>query len=408
MEKKLILFTAAGFSIDFLEPKTESKEKLTTDFITKVITDYNFFKDEVFNCIKEQLVNIDEDSYLNDCRALINKYSELYKIAKNELGVQDSNNLNFEHLIYLSELISDTKKGELKGDILIEYKLKPIVLSNKFDNPNFTLNETLKIKALILYVIYAYFRLRSNESEELKKYFKKLLSIDNEVKYHTLNYDLVIEDSVEDPINYFRKINKRYSNNNYYFNHLHGQINLVSAKYLEGAKPAFDHRTGSMNSIVSEIGTGNFDSHENRHDFDMITGFDKSTKMLNDHYNKAYTKFVLDYHASNEIIIIGYSFNDKHINNILRANIRNYKKVIIVDYLRVEEKKKEEFFRKIYLIFLQIWDSYLEHASVNSYQLKNTIYNSEITNIYYHKEGEVEFEFHFDGCISFIKSQLNN
>lgn len=407
MKEKLILFTAAGFSIDFLEPKTESKEKLTTDFITKVITDYSFFKDEVFDCIKEQLGNkLDEESYLNDCKAIINKYSELYEIAKNEPGVEDIQNLNFEHLIYLSELISDTKKEELKGNILIEHKLKPIVLSNKFDNPDFTLNETLKIKALILNVIYAYFKLRSNESEELRNYFKKLFSIYKEVKYHTLNYDLVIEDSIDD----FRKNRERDNNDNknYYFNHLHGQVNLVSAKYLIGAESAFNHRAGSMNSIVEEIGTGNFDTHENRHDFDMITGFDKSTKMLNDHYNKAYNKFVLDYHTSNEIIIIGYSFNDKHINNVLRANIRNYKKVIIVDYLKYEERNRNEIFRRIYFIFLQIWDSYFEYASVNSYQLKNSIDNSEITNIYYHNEGEVEFEFHFDGCINFIKSQLNN
>ncbi|MES2382648.1 MAG: SIR2 family protein [Bacteroidota bacterium] len=406
MKEKLILFTAAGFSIDFLEPKTESKEKLTTDFITKVITDYSFFKDEVFDCIKEQLGNkLDKESYLNDCKAIINKYSELYEIAKNELGVEDTKNLNFEHLIYLSELISDTKKGELKGTILIEHKLKPIVLSNKFDNPDFTLNETLKIKALILNVIYAYFKLRSNESDVLQSYFKKICSI-YEFKYHTLNYDLVIENSIND----FRKNTERDNNDNknYYFNHLHGQIDLVSAKYLIGAEPAFNHRAGSMNSIVKEIGTGNFDSHENRHDFDMITGFDKSTKMLNDHYNKAYNKFVLDYHTSNEIIIIGYSFNDKHINNILRANIRNYKKVIIVDYLKLEERTNDEIFRKIYFIFLQIWDNYLNYTSVNSDKLKNLIYHSEITNIYYHKEEEVEFEFHFDGCISFIKSQLNN
>lgn len=340
MKSKLLLFTAAGFSIDFLDSKIKSKPQLTTSFLTKLITDTNFFEEEVFEKLLENYDHnlVSKEGLFEDCILLIDKYANLLKIVKSEIIEVD---INFEHLIFLSELVSDTNKNGLKGETIIDYKFKSLVLENKvIDKISFDLEETLKIKALILSIFYSCFQI--NENKDKLKQFYYYLKRNFDVNYYTINYDLVLEESID---------NIETEN----FNHLHGQINLVKGEVVISKNEAFISRTGQdiasiLNYKVSEIGIGSYNSWDFRHDSDMITGLDKSTKMLNDHYSEAFHKFIIDAYSSDVLVIIGYSFCDYHINSVFRNCIHKYKKVIIVDRVKdsIEfDKKIDNFFSKI-------------------------------------------------------------
>jgi hypothetical protein len=55
-KSNLLLLTGAGFSIDFLD--SNFKEKLTTDFLTKLITNTKFFN-EIFKDLDNEEINKD-------------------------------------------------------------------------------------------------------------------------------------------------------------------------------------------------------------------------------------------------------------------------------------------------------------------------------------------------------------
>jgi hypothetical protein len=139
----------------------------------------------------------------------------------------------------------------------------------------------------------------------------------------------------------------------------------------------------------------------------MITGLDKSTKMLNDHYARAYHKFVIDAYSSNELIIIGYSFSDYHINSVFRNCVYENKeltKLIIVDNATINsevEKKIETFFIKI---LSNYWNNklgdWIEIRNFERTKIDNGIFGFKLKNQL------IPFpiiEFHLNGTLDFIE-----
>lgn len=373
-KSNLLLLTGAGFSIDFLD--SNFKEKLTTDFLTKLITNTKFFN-EIFKDLDNEEIN--KDSIKNT----IKKYKKVFKDKRLQNQISNENKINFEQLIYYSELINGTNEEESRyynnpGGKIFAYALKP-----KFKIA-FSIDDIKIIKSLILQVISKCFQLNKKNAFKLKQ-FNALLLKNKTLLYHTLNYDLVYEKAIQ--------------NSQIECNHIHGQVNLVANKFEVDDYLAEENR----HSILSGITVSN--SNEYLYDFDMITGYDKPSKLMNDYYSKAYQKFILDTQSSKEIIIIGYSFNDEHINCVLRNNLPIYQKIRIVGF----EFKEENYNDAAYSIINKIFNNGIHNTEIDYNEVDLKKNNSEGYNFTkrFSDEKEINIEFYFSGTMHFIEKYLN-
>jgi hypothetical protein len=107
---------------------------------------------------------------------------------------------------------------------------------------------------------------------------------------------------------------------NCYYN-LHGNFN-----YERG----FDNLVLNTEKTNSDVGFGDADG-ENRSLLvtNIITGLNKSSRILNTPFAQFYNKFFSDCYSADLIITIGYSYSDIHLNNPL---INSKTRIIIVGY----------------------------------------------------------------------------
>lgn len=82
----------------------------------------------------------------------------------------------------------------------------------------------------------------------------------------------------------------------------------------------------------------------------IITGFQKAQKSMITPFKQMQASFDKDCCLADEILIVGYSFGDEHINQSLKSALRYNKnlKIIIVDPSFIEKKKDEELALKIF------------------------------------------------------------
>lgn len=174
----------------------------------------------------------------------------------------------------------------------------------------------------------------------LRKYLLKMRT-DNNLKIYSLNYDRLIPKLLS---NYWvsdgtKKSRGLDSEFDYYFNefldhrltyfNLHGSIYLkqqpnklysvVQSDLPNRISYAIPQRGGSTNEqiIFSPI----------------IAGYTKSQRMMGDMFNFGFSSFFADINTCSELIIVGYSFSDPHINSVIRTAFNNdTKKLTIVDY----------------------------------------------------------------------------
>ena len=142
-------------------------------------------------------------------------------------------------------------------------------------------------------------------------------------------------------------INSFVNSKQSYFN-LHGSIylsiaapNSLSYKVMQHAIPqyltnAYEQEGGSPNDIklFSPI----------------IAGYSKSQRLLSEPFNFGLGAFMNDCNLCDELVIVGYSFSDPHINSILK----NYTKFGNIDITIVDKKEvsmiKQELTFKFHIV----------------------------------------------------------
>lgn len=187
---------------------------------------------------------------------------------------------------------------------------------------------------------------RHNENLELNHNLNNfLLSLKNPIRFYTTNYDRIIPEIFKERMfEGFSLINTEYKFDfekvfnddeiNIYFN-LHGSVHFDldwpgNVKY-EPQKFIYNFGTGASDKVDQDS--------KSIVNSNIITGFNKPSKILANPYSQFYHRFYQDCLNAETIFIIGYSLGDTHLNSAIKtaSTINKDLKIVIVDYMVCDE-----------------------------------------------------------------------
>lgn len=263
-----------------------------------------------------------------------------YKNVLERLKCKKYKNVNFENILANIEQLLEWKKTK----VYHENNLTSIELLE----PIYAYTQTLTID-----IQNEYYGAINEIIERIKRYdhysqcdeiikkrnsladFLKAINRDRSIKIYSLNYDRIIpqlfkSESViyEGATNgvyeydYMKFLNHRFT----YFN-LHGSIYL---DYIPGRKMRISNIPVDYYHSYSLPG-GN--PGEMKPFTPIIVGHSKTQRILSEPFNFGIGAFMYDCNTCDNLIVIGYSFGDPYINNIIRNfTNKNYYDISIVDY----------------------------------------------------------------------------
>lgn len=175
------------------------------------------------------------------------------------------------------------------------------------------------------------------ENNPLNKFFNFLKENYHHINCYSLNYDELLPEVLGMPLSSCSLINEVQENNfvyDYYklrkkkitYLNLHGSIHLHRKN--DGAfryKVKHSYSTQKMTSALPNSG-GN--PGETLLFTPIITGYNKSQRIISDHFSFPFTAFMNDLSDCDTFMAIGYSFGDPHIN----SQIYQYTKDRVVNY----------------------------------------------------------------------------
>lgn len=326
---------------------------------------------------------------------------------------------NFETILHFVELLFEYKRSKhfmsdsffkINYFFFIEPKIQdslkkfetqnPKFYSLKNDNLNIFLDTSFESRRLIAneyyyYELYLHFiflikkeiekyEIIGESNYELNKAFNQFLHrIKGEsgiIRFYTLNYDYLVPDISD--IRFFdgydeitgkideKRIIEDDKVDCYY--HLHGsfKLNLIGEKSNDYSLSSVQRSFVQNDFIPSNI----------------ITGYNKPDRIFNDLFYEFYQKMVDDFISADRIFIIGYSFNDLHVNAALRRAIKKgVVKITVVDKCSLED----------------FGFKYSKVSSSNSdYDMLELI---EEPNSYRRTTNAPKAEAYLDGLLEFIK-----
>ncbi len=317
MEKKekLLILTGAGFSMPFLKI---NKTLLSTDFLTEATSDEKVARELMSNLLKYTPGRIEK---------VLNAISSANSILKN---VHFEEKLCFEEKLYELELISEliesypinsiTETTVQNRHVYLKRKIYSSLLS-KSENVLISTKQLDYIKNYLLDLVGKF----ESTPEDLSRLGQWMSILQNkyDVNYFTLNYDNLFEQITKKTIepNEEDLIVGPKSAGNY--QNLHGSIHFVanydlSIKSLESASI-------KRWAKITETTT------DGPHFHAMISGYNKASKLQNNGYDWIYLSFVNEVFRADELMILGYSFRDDHINRIIKYAIALGKKIKVID-----------------------------------------------------------------------------
>ena len=398
---KCLLIIGAGASIEFVK-----HPRLTSDTIMEKIQNKEYW------CTRyDKHPEIKQDA---------EQIVQLINEVKHE-------NDNFEDLIEVLDKICTLSNPNKHSDSLLVRSVNYISGGRliKLQDHSNRINIPFYIRELIAGIVKEYnYALGKNENSQKlidsqKDFIKLLLERFNKVSIHSLNYDDCISKSLEtldfttgfDANGDFQKTD--YQSENRVISYLHGSPHFI---------PKFEYLSGNSSIVRYEK---NLDiaskqrwemSHRYRglytngmvcpdYNHFITTGRTKDSHFYNQPYATYYTRLAEDLDSSDIIFIIGYSFGDEHINQLL-SSIRwdnNPKSIIIVDYDNYEEEQiTENIYKKLYNIIIKIEKQYFE-----SYKEPiNSCIIEQLARDNWAKIGHYELYYYNRGYESFLKEDL--
>ena len=263
-------------------------------------------------------------------------YSAL-QILKNRYG----NGVNFETLLSNLETLLEWKLSD-------EY-YKDVITSSVFLNPisNLEMTSARKLQEIhynainkIIERVSTYSelkRLDENDCKIIRDLSDYLLGVadNSNTKVYSLNYDRLIPKLLKDKISlydgtnnsYFEYDIEKYVNHNFTYFNLHGSIYM---EYIHGGRVHLSETPVDYTHRYSIPG-GNYG--EIKAFIPIIAGYSKTQRILSEPFNFGIGVFMYDCNTCDKLFIIGYSFADLYINNVIK-NLVTIKKVeiVIIDY----------------------------------------------------------------------------
>lgn len=322
---KLLLF-GAGASIPFFE------RPLTTSYITNEISNkdrWEMILNEHWKAQKEHLltshkivkfINVIKASYeqanFEDVCDIFDKIASINNPYSNY-------KLPFQETIYCLQNCNILKKKYTKFPWVMPFIFRCVLLS----------------------IFLEAERKHSHLYEELVRKQRQFILdyvSNDESSIISLNYDDNIYSSVKNEYNtgfYIdeKQLNRCFFSENQFFNSkktlsfLHGNIRFYNNHFTDISIEDVIYRLKDMynlinNSCVHSYQTSSFNTF-------ITTGREKELTFNESPYSAYYHKMAIDILNSDDIIIIGYSFNDKHINRLLKNYWfkNSFKRIIVVD-----------------------------------------------------------------------------
>lgn len=393
----LLLF-GAGASIPFFSPQ------VTTDSITEYIMDKNNW-----------------DSILSICNLYSSEISLNAKYIHNLIHIISNNQFesNFEKICNTIDNIAFAKMSRdwnnpFKNELEYLTKCGIITFNNKII-PDIKYLPFL-YRCLIIDFIYQakkcdkYFELK----EKQLNFIKQIESSTYEnISLVSLNYDDILRDTIGRQ--YYNGFDKTTYTTHTTFNHekffkqektisyLHGNIRfgyLIETFELSNI-PTISERIEDLLKHEYKIHYNPYsDKKGTTFNTFITTGLSKDIALNSIPYNHYYNKFTRDIFQSNLLIIIGYSFNDEHINRLLSSFlcINDYNKVLIIDYWNGNKSQLrfgDNLFSKIGKVFniIEEYNIKMEHGDFGM------IY----PRIYFYKNGYECFLNGFNIVIDYVQ-----
>lgn len=438
MEKKNVLFlTGAGFSTAFLK---YDKYVLNSKFLTDLLCDKK---------VMEEFYRILYDDSPSFAFYNISELSELLisDLERNHLEDKLLLSPNFEQVFFLLEsLINFSPDSELKkaNDGLNNYRRDYILSLICTPKPEYydyiiRVGDLYAFQEFMLDAI-SLFKVSDDDLELLSKYFYSIID-KHYLKYYTLNYDSLILDILANinktitDLEITRTFNlgctygasggpiyaKDIFNTNAVFAdrknslfYLHGSVyyqDYIDTKIIkfENRKPISPKSRNLMNilGMPEPRINANLDGGY-RFNQSFITGLNKNIKLTEEPYSSIYTKFRTDLHETEELVIIGYSFNDDHINAILSSTPPKLKKITVVDYFSDSDDIRTKYYN-----FLNKFISSIKPFGFNqTIELWNMIglpkNKIEIDEGFENLINNNAHEYDFNGVKDFIVRKINS
>ena len=336
---------------------------------------------------------------------------------------------NFEDLIEIIDKVCTLLNPHKFSDALLIRSVNYItdqLLENSFDRDDLV-NLPLYIRELIAEIIKEYNNALGKESESQKlidlqrEFIRHLLDKCNNVSVHSLNYDDCILTSLEplgfcsgfDDSGYFQK--SEYQSSNKVISYLHGTPHFVPKfKYFSGNSAIVRYYKNSEEASkerwrlsAKHLGLYTDGIVHPDYNYCITTGHSKDIHFYNQPYATYYTRLAEDLDNADLIFIIGYSFGDEHINQLL-SSIRGHeqpKSVVIVDFDNPDEKNYEKKAQeKIARIIITLEKQYAEIATNIPFQ--NIL--SQLLDRKFAKIGCNDIYYYNHGYASFLKEDINN
>lgn len=398
------IILGAGASIEFVK-----HPRLTSELIMQKLLDVNSWNN---------LLN----RYLIDTQSELNVEYILDRL--NKIKKEDD---NFEDLIEIIDKVCTLLNPHKFSDALLIRSVNCATnqsLENSSDRFE-VLNVPLYIRELIAEIVREYNEDlgKDNSGQTLlelqKNFIECLLEKCKRVSIHSLNYDDCILKSLTslgfctgfDDSGHFQK--SEYQSSNRVISFLHGTPHFVPKfKYLSGNSAIVKYY-----DVCEEASKERWRlsmTHPGLHTDGIVhpdynhfitTGRTKDIHFYNQPYASYYTRLAEDLDRADIIFIIGYSFGDEHINQLL-SSIKwdNYpKSIIIVDYDNYEEEQiTENIYKKLYNIIIKLEKQYFEiyKEPINSSIIEQLARNN------WAKIGHHELYYYNRGYESFLKEDL--
>lgn len=330
MSKRILFLLGAGAAHNWFD-KSKGISASTDDITNEIIC--NSFCNELNNRLKFKSTFVNFETIINEVEDLFLYYYAL-------LPPMDENfTRNYEKEEWISKFFNSEDAYLIKDNLYAIFKsCISIIISKirKYDaciksNWNQATND---LEAFLLFL---------NEAGHK-----------NVLRGYTLNYDQMFSDaSAKTKLNIFDGFEKRGSfsdqvslssdlkhystekilkdsETNCFYN-LHGSIFWHWSEEIQKyVKRDFIFEQNEFQHIITNLKKSS--KGERILKVPIITGFKKIERLEFEPFSAMYDAFKKDCLSADVFIIIGYSFNDPHINNVLASAQITNKKVLIVDY----------------------------------------------------------------------------
>lgn len=397
---KLLLF-GAGASIPFF------KQPLTTTYITN----------EVMNKRIWETVLNEYWKISNEHIATPHQITKLIKTIKSNFY-----NSNFEDICeVLDKLALLNWPFDYEDKVVFKETIHSIIKCKVLKNGNKRNYYSYIIPFLYRCVILSIFlNAENNHSQTYKKMINKQMEfIKNYTKTDTkssivsLNYDDNLYQSIRKFFNTGFIEDEKFNNRNFfsvneYFKankticFLHGNIRFWGYRFMNNTIESLSNRIQNIYNLKDEYTP--YNSFSKSFNITLTTGRDKELTFNEHPYSAYYTKLAVDILDSEEIIIVGYSFNDEHINRLLKNfwSENRIKRIIIVDKIEgLIDSNHPENLNGVIDKIEQVFSTSLNYDNKEEFDKVNTEgYGYLFPKILFYKNGYEAFLNECDNVIS--------